>query len=127
MTQNERIKKLESYLEEVQTAFPDAVRKGSVIIAPKTQEALAAAIDLDSIDLAFVPGNYAYAAKLDLSKAIGKETVAEPIKLVIAVQDHRVNGVGKFLKEAVLDPEFKKGVDSDPVFKNFAMPNWWNK
>lgn len=82
---------------------------------------------LDSVAVAFVPGNYAYAAKLDLSKAIGKETVAEPIKLVVAVQDHRVNGVGKFLKEAVLDPEFKKGVDSDPVFKNFAMPNWWNK
>ena len=82
---------------------------------------------LDSVAVAFVPGNYAYAAKLDLSKAIGKETVAEPIKLVVAVQDHRVNGVGKFLKEAVLDPEFKKGVDSDPIFKNFAMPNWWNK
>lgn len=82
---------------------------------------------LDSVAVAFVPGNYAYAAKLDLSKAIGKETVAEPIKLVVAVQDHRLNGVGKFLKEAVLDPEFKKGVDSDPVFKNFAMPNWWNK
>lgn len=82
---------------------------------------------LDSVAVAFVPGNYAYAAKLDLSKAIGKETVAEPIKLVVAVQDHRVNGVGKFLKEAVLDPEFKKGVDSDPVFKNFAMPSWWNK
>ena len=82
---------------------------------------------LDSVAVAFVPGNYAYAAKLDLSKAIGKETVAEPIKLVVAVQDHRLNGVGKFLKEAVLDPEFKKGVDSDPVFKNFAMPSWWNK
>ena len=82
---------------------------------------------LDSVAVAFVPGNYAYAAKLDLAKAIGKESVAEPIKLVIAVQNHRVNGVGKFLRDAVLDPEFKKGVDSDPVFKNFAMPKWWNE
>ena len=84
-------------------------------------------VPFDSVAVAFVPGNYAYAAKLDLAKAIGKESVAEPIKLVIAVQDHRVNGVGKFLKEAVLDPDFKKGVDSDPVFKNFAMPKWWNE
>lgn len=82
---------------------------------------------LDSIDLAFVPGNYAYAAKLDFSKALGAEDVKEPIKLVVAVQDHKVNSVGKFLKEAVLDPDFAKGVDSDPVFKNFAKPAWWPK
>lgn len=82
---------------------------------------------LDSIDLAFVPGNYAYAAKLDFSKALGAEDVKEPIKLVVAVQDHKVDSVGKFLKEAVLDPDFAKGVDSDPVFKNFAKPAWWPK
>ncbi|MGN1281391.1 MAG: MetQ/NlpA family ABC transporter substrate-binding protein, partial [Succinivibrio sp.] len=82
---------------------------------------------LDSIVAAFVPGNYAYAAKLDFSKAIGAEDVLEPIKLVIAVQNHRVDGVGKFLKEAVHDPEFIKGVDNDPVFKNFAKPAWWPK
>lgn len=80
---------------------------------------------LDSIDVAFVPGNYAYAAKLDLQKALGAENVLEPIKLVIAVQEHRVDGVGKFLKEAVLDPEFISSIDSDPVFKNFAKPAWW--
>ena len=82
---------------------------------------------LDSIAAAFVPGNYAYAAKLDFEKALGAEDVKEPIKLVIAVQNHRVEGVGKFLKEAVLDPEFVKGVDSDAVFKNFAKPAWWSK
>jgi D-methionine transport system substrate-binding protein len=82
---------------------------------------------LDSIAAAFVPGNYAYAAKLDFEKALSAEDVKEPIKLVIAVQNHRVEGVGKFLKEAVLDPEFVKGVDSDAVFKNFAKPAWWPK
>ncbi|MGN0914839.1 MAG: MetQ/NlpA family ABC transporter substrate-binding protein [Succinivibrio sp.] len=82
---------------------------------------------LDSIAAAFVPGNYAYAAKLDFEHALGAEDVLEPIKLVIAVQEHRVDGVGKFLKEAVEDPEFIKGVDSDPVFKNFAKPAWWPK
>lgn len=80
---------------------------------------------LDSVAAAFVPGNYAYAAKLPLDKAIGTENVLEPIKLVVAVQNHRVDGVGKFLKEAVLDPDFIKGVDNDPVFKNFIKPAWW--
>ena len=65
---------------------------------------------LDSIDLAFVPGNYAYAAKLDFTKALGAEDVKEPIKLVVAVQDSKVDTIGKFLKEAVLDPDFAKGV-----------------
>lgn len=82
---------------------------------------------LDSIDLAFVPGNYAYAARLDFEHALGAENVLEPIKLVIAVQEHRVDGVGKFLKEAVEDPDFIKAVDSDPVFRNFAKPQWWPK
>ena len=82
---------------------------------------------LDSIDLAFVPGNYAYAAKLDFTKALGAEDVKEPIKLVVAVQDSKVDTIGKFLKETVLDPDFAKGVDQDKVFSQFAKPNWWPK
>ena len=82
---------------------------------------------LDSIDLAFVPGKYAYAAKLDFTKALGAEDVKEPIKLVVAVQDSKVDTIGKFLKEAVLDPDFAKGVDQDKVFSQFAKPNWWPK
>ena len=82
---------------------------------------------LDSIDLAFVPGNYAYAAKLDFTKALGAEDVKAPIKLVVAVQDSKVDTIGKFLKEAVLDPDFAKGVDQDKVFSQFAKPNWWPK
>ena len=82
---------------------------------------------LDWIDLAFVPGNYAYAAKLDFTKALGAEDVKEPIKLVVAVQDSKVDTIGKFLKEAVLDPDFAKGVDQDKVFSQFAKPNWWPK
>ena len=82
---------------------------------------------LDSIDLAFVPGNYAYAAKLDFTKALGAEDVKEPIKLVVAVQDSKVDTIGKFLTEAVLDPDFAKGVDQDKVFSQFAKPNWWPK
>lgn len=82
---------------------------------------------LDSIDLAFVPGNYAYAAKLDFTKALGAEDVKEPIKLVVAVHDSKVDTIGKFLKEAVLDPDFAKGVDQDKVFSQFAKPNWWPK
>ncbi len=82
---------------------------------------------LDSVGLAFVPGNYAYASKLPLDKAIGAENVLEPIKLVIAVEDKNLTTIGDFLKEAVLDPKFAKAVDLDPVFNKFSKPQWWPK
>ena len=90
-----------------------------------TMEAAQLPRSLDSIDLAFVPGNYAYAAKLDFTKALVAEDVKEPIKLVVAVQDSKVDSIGAFLKEAVLDEKFVQGVDYDAVFKNFAKPAWW--
>ena len=40
---------------------------------------------LDSISLGFVPGNYAFAAKLDFATALSVENVKEPIKNVVAV------------------------------------------
>lgn len=48
--QNNR--KLSGYLEEVQSVFPDATRKGAVIIAPNTNSSsVAASTDISSIDL----------------------------------------------------------------------------
>ena len=48
--QNNR--KLSGYLEEVQSVFPDATRKGAVIIAPNTSSSsVAASTDISSIDL----------------------------------------------------------------------------
>lgn len=82
---------------------------------------------LDSVGIAFVPGNYAYASNLSLDKAIGAENVLEPIKLVIAVQDKNQNTIGAFLKEAVLDPRFSKSIDLDPSFNKFSKPKWWPK
>lgn len=48
--QNNR--KLSGYLEEVQSVFPDATRRGAVIIAPNTNSSsVAASTDISSIDL----------------------------------------------------------------------------
>ncbi len=80
---------------------------------------------LDSVDLALVPGNYAFEAKLPFDKALAKENVAEPIKLVVTVQKDRVNTVGAFLKEAVTSKEFTASVNADPLYRDFAKPKWW--
>lgn len=80
---------------------------------------------LDSTDLALVPGNYAYEAKLPFDKALAKEKVSEPIKLVVTVQSDRVNTVGAFLKDAVASREFTSSVNADPLYRDFAKPQWW--
>lgn len=81
----------------------------------------------DSIDLGFVPGNYAVAAKLDYSKALASEKVAEPIKNVIAVQTSHVDDTGKLLREAVQSDKFREAIESDPYYEAFTRPQWWSQ
>ena len=81
---------------------------------------------LDSVGVALVPGNYAYEARLDFTKSLAAEEVQEPIKLVVAVQTHRADSVGRFLKEAISSEKFTTAVNNDPLYSRyFAKPKWW--
>lgn len=82
---------------------------------------------LDSVDLGFVPGNYAYAAKLDYSKALGVENVRENIKNVIAVRTADKDGLGKKLYDIVASETFVKELEADHDFDSFTRPQWWDK
>lgn len=81
---------------------------------------------LDSLTLAFIPGNYAYAASLDYSKALGVEQVAENIKNVVAVRqgDQKLHDL---FFQAVRSPKFKELLEADKVFDNFTRPQWWSE
>lgn len=84
---------------------------------------------LDSLSAGVVPGNYAYAAKLDFSRALAVETLAEEYKNVIAVKTDDVKGqLGKDLKEAVESEDFYKAVsDKESSFQSFQKPDWWTE
>lgn len=82
---------------------------------------------LDSVDLGFVPGNYAYAAKLDYSKALGVENVRENIKNIIAVRTADKDGLGKKLYDIVASETFVKELEADHDFDSFTRPQWWDK
>lgn len=84
---------------------------------------------LDSLAAGVVPGNYAYAAKLDFSKALAVETLAEEYKNVIAVKADDVKGqLGKDLKDAVESEDFYKAVsDKESSFRSFQKPAWWTE
>ncbi len=82
---------------------------------------------LDSADLAAIPGNYALSAGIDLDSAIYKETLAEEMKNIIAVQtkDQDEQFV-KDILEVVKSEEFKNIIESsDYDFSGFQKPEWY--
>ena len=82
---------------------------------------------LDSIAVGFIPGNYAYANHMDYSKALGVESVSEPIKNVVAVAVKNKDTVGKLFKDAVESKEFVDAIENDHEFDAFTRPSWWKK
>ena len=80
---------------------------------------------IDSVDVAVVPGNFAFASKLDYSKALAVEKLAENYKNVVAVRTEDLDkNLGKDLKEAVESKEFKDAIENGK-FKEFSKPDWW--
>jgi D-methionine transport system substrate-binding protein len=80
---------------------------------------------IESVDAALVPGNFAFASKLDYSKALAVEKLAENYKNVVAVRTEDLDkDLGKDLKEAVESKEFKDAIENGK-FKDFSKPEWW--
>lgn len=81
---------------------------------------------LESTDVALIPGNYAYAANLDYSKALAVEPLTENYKNVVAVRTADLDGdIGKDFKEIMDSEDFKQAIEGSK-FKDFSKPEWWN-
>lgn len=81
---------------------------------------------LDSLALALIPGNYAYASKLDYSKALGVEQVSEPIKNVIAIREGDQE-LYDLIFNAIHSEKFIKLIEENPEFDAFTRPAWWEE
>ena len=81
---------------------------------------------LDSVVMGFIPGNYAYAARLDYAKALGVEQVAEDIKNVIAVKKGDKVKHNLFFR-VVHSEGFKQAIEAEPEFAAFTRPAWWHE
>lgn len=78
---------------------------------------------VDSSDLALVPGNFALAAKMDLTSALKLENMAENYRNVLVVNTKDIDTqMGKDLKEVVQSKDFEKIIDEQ--FKGFSKPQW---
>lgn len=93
----------------------------------ETLDAAQISRNLESLAIGIIPGNYAYAAKLDFKKALALETLGEDYKNVIAVHKDNVDSqLGKDLKEAIESKEFYETITKDDsTFKEFQKPQWW--
>lgn len=81
---------------------------------------------LDSVAIGFVPGNFAYAANLDFSKALSVEDVKEPIKNVVAVKADNKALKDLFYK-VIHSQKFKDAIVKDSKFDQFTRPVWWDE
>ena len=79
----------------------------------------------DSIGIGLVPGNYAIAANLDYTKALGVEKVAPSILNVVTVQNDHVNDIGALLKDLVRSENFVSRINGDSYYAGFTRPDWW--
>ncbi len=82
---------------------------------------------LDSVSIGMIPGNYAISSKLDYSKALAVEKLAEDYMEVLVVRTSDVNSqLGKDLKAALASDEFHQAIENkNGSFKDFDKPAWY--
>lgn len=91
----------------------------------KTIEAAQLARSLDTVDVALVPGNYAWAAELKPADALATEEQSEGVINVFAVATKDVDSdFGKKVKALLVSDEFKDAI-AKSEFKDFGKPKTW--
>lgn len=116
--------KLKDNIDETKATEKD-IAENSKNIKFTPIEGAQLARSIESVDVAVVPGNFAFASKLDYSKALAVEKLAENYKNIIAVRTEDLDkDLGKDLKEAVESKEFKDAIENGK-FKDFSKPDWW--
>ena len=91
----------------------------------KTIDAAQLARSLDTVDVALVPGNYSWAAKLDPSSALALEKQDDGVIEVFVVRTQDVDSdFGKAVKKLLVSQKFKDAI-AKSEFKDFGKPTTW--
>ena len=91
----------------------------------KTLDAAQLARAIDTVDLALVPGNFAWAAKLDPADALALEKLKEEYKNVFVVPTADKEGKLAKAVEKVLTSQAFKDAIAKSDFKDFDKPADW--
>lgn len=91
----------------------------------KTLDAAQLARSVDTVDVALVPGNFAWAAGLKPSEALAMEKQDEGVINVFVVNTKDANSdFGKAVKKLLVSQEFKDAIAKSD-FKDFGKPTTW--
>ena len=91
----------------------------------KTIDAAQLARSLQTVDVALVPGNYSWAAKLDPSSALALEKQDDGVIEVFVVRTQDVDSdFGKAAKKLLTSQKFKDAI-AKSEFKDFGKPKNW--
>lgn len=93
----------------------------------KTLDAAQLSRSLETVDIALVPGNFAWAAKLDPADALALEKLKEEYKNVFVVRAEDADSdFGKAVKEVLEGQDFKEAI-AKSAFKDFDKPAFWSE
>lgn len=106
-------------------ATVDDIDKNPKNLKFKTLDAAQLARSIDTVDLALVPGNFAWAAKLDPADALVLEKLKEEYKNVFVVRTaDKDTKLAKAIQAALVSQDFKDAIAKSD-FKDFDKPADW--
>ena len=93
----------------------------------KELDAAQLARSLDTVDVALVPGNFAWAASLDPADALSLESLKEEYKNVFVVRtEDKDSDFAQAVTEVLESQDFKDAI-ADSAFKDFNQPDFWTE
>ncbi|WP_439425498.1 MetQ/NlpA family ABC transporter substrate-binding protein [Oenococcus alcoholitolerans] len=91
----------------------------------KTLDAAQLPQSRSNVDLALIPGNFAWNAKIRPSSALALEKLQESYKNVFVVKtDQKNSAFAKAVRQVLNSNDFRQRI-ADSQFKDFAKPNSW--
>lgn len=108
------------------TASEKDVVKNDKNLVFQPVEAASLPRQIQSVDIAAVPGNFALAAGLDLMDAMFLENMPDQYRNVVAVKaENKDSQLAKDLTEIVESAKFEEVIDAE--FQGFGKPEWMTK
>ncbi|MFJ8234813.1 MetQ/NlpA family ABC transporter substrate-binding protein [Ureibacillus sp. NPDC094379] len=120
--QEQGLIELDPEIDQLTASEKDVVKNDKNLVFQPV-EAASLPRQIESVDIAAVPGNFALAAGLDLMDAMFLENMPDQYRNVVAVKaENKDSQLAKDLKEIVESAKFEEVIDAE--FEGFGKPEW---
>ena len=120
--QEQGLIELDPEIDQLTASEKDVVKNDKNLVFQPV-EAASLPRQIESVDIAAVPGNFALAAGLDLMDAMFLENMPDQYRNTVAVKaENKDSQLSKDLKEIVESAKFEEVIDAE--FEGFGKPEW---